>query len=73
MLYVSYMEGVEAKIEWQINEDCLMEFRTRRSGGFARRSGYCGGGFQLSTILPATIRSWRAGWWSVFPVLRIDE
>jgi hypothetical protein len=27
------MEGVEAKIEWRINEDCLMEFRTRRSGG----------------------------------------
>ena len=45
------MEGVEAKIEWRINEDCLMEFRTRRSGGFAGRSGYCGGGFQLSTIL----------------------
>jgi len=28
-----------------------MKFRTRRSGGFAGRSGCCGGGFQLSTIL----------------------
>ena len=61
------MEGVEAKIEWRINEDCLMEFRTRRSGGFAGRSSYCGGGFQLSTILACDHSLMEAGWWSVFP------
>jgi len=48
------MEGVETKIEWRINEACLRAFRTQRSGGFARRSGYCGGGCRRLLSRPAT-------------------
>ncbi len=67
------MEGVEAKIELRINEDCLMKFRTRRSGGSHVVRVIVAAAFSCLLSWPATIRSWRAGWWSVFSVLRIDE
>ncbi len=45
------MEGVEAKIEWRINEDLPNGIQNATFGRVAGRSSYCGGGFQLSTIL----------------------
>ena len=64
------MEGVEAKIEWRINEDCQWNSeRDVRAGSQVVRVIVAA----AFSCLLSWLRSWRAGWWSVFPVLRIDE
>jgi hypothetical protein len=67
----AFMEGVEAKIEWRINEDCLNGISERDVRAGRTSFELLVGAFSCLISWPATIRSCRLV--ERFPVLRIDE